>query len=260
MSIKTVPKDTFELTPKGIVIHGTPTKDHAMEFAEQFIYLVGMAPIALADLYLYLRDNFSEADAVSLVPAIGRTKHTLQNWVSIVSKFPISRRVDGLEMGHYDALSGLKTKDDVPDVGKQNELAKRAGAEGWTIGRLREEVKAINDARTRKTIDVPDSADKPDEDKPVFDNTSAGIDIAAERGENRAAYSEQAISDVNQVMLDALAKAEKAFSHENVSFANLGRLSAQRLRALGERIIEVSAAVDAAQENAFRRQRPSVSA
>lgn len=253
MAIKTTLKDTFELTPRGIVVHGKPSRDDAMEYAKQFIYFVGMAPLALTDLYVYLRDNFSEADAVSLVPAIGRTKHTLQNWLATVRQFPLSRRVDGLEMGHYDALCGLKTKDGLPDVGRQNELAKRAAQEGWTVGRTREEVRDLNEARVRKVVDVPDVGNA-DEDKPVMDSTEVGEALAAQRTERREAYAEQALSNANQMILDAVARSERALAVQNTSHAVHERLPSERLRAIGNAYLELAAIVDKANDNALRRQ------
>jgi len=200
-----------------------------LSFAESIFGFYAMAPIAIADIYLFVRTQFGEPEAVSLVPSIGRTKHTIENWLSIIQQFPMERRVDGLEMGHYDAVTGIKHADGLPDVGKQDELLARAGAEHMNISRLRELARLEIEARTPKTIEVEDE-DAKDDEKPIFDQGAIGEAQSAERGDN--SHNAPDLSDANQTFLNAASAMEKALAPGNVALMNQAKLSVPRIDAL----------------------------
>eukprot|EP00913_Durusdinium_trenchii_P005309 g4955.t1 len=219
------PPEKFSVTPTGVSIQGNPSLEEALGFANQMISFVRVAPIVVADIYVYVKDTFGDADAASMVPAIGRTKHTLNNWVSIVRQFPIERRHDGLEMGHYDAVAGIKYNDEAksPDVGTQDALLKRAARQQMPISRLRELAEQEKQSRIPKVIENGEEAD---EDKPIFDSSDAGAALAAERDEKRDDFESK--SDANQILDNALSSVERACANSNRALLNRDRIDYSR--------------------------------
>lgn len=219
---------------------------------------------SIGDLLLEGERKFEDGRYMAALEATRLTIETLMNYKSLAKCFPAGKRRLNLGVSSHEAVRSLDdvARDALLDLVEKHEISRdnlrdRVKAyKGGDVGALAYKWKQPN-----KVTEVEDHAarENDDDDKPVFDSTDAGVGMAGDRSDDGSLKGID-LSDVNQVMLDALTKAEKAFSHENVSFANLERLSAPRLRALGERIIEVSAAVDAAQENAFKRQRPAASA
>ena len=223
-------QEHFKITPRGVVISGEPMLDEALAFAGSIIDFYRLTPIAIADLYLFVQNRFGEAEAVSLVPAIGRTKHTIGNWLSIIKQFPIERRVDGLEMGHYDAVIRVKMSNGLPDVGKQDEFLAQAAKQSLNIGRLRELAEQEMKSREPKTIEVSED-EQPDDDKPIFDqgDVSAGMD--AERPDKRDTYAGNDLNDANHLLLTALSGVEKATTAANISMLNRDRVNLARIKA-----------------------------
>lgn len=219
---------------------------------------------SIGDLLLEGEKKFDDARFMQALEATKLTIETLTNYKSLAKCFPIGSRRLNLGVSHHEAVRSLDepTRKAMLDLVERHEISRenlRDRVQAYKGGDL--EALLPKWRQKNKVTEVEDHAarENDDDDKPVFDSTDAGVGMAGDRSDDGSLKGID-LSDVNQVMLDALTKAEKAFSHENVSFANLERLSAPRLRALGERIIEVSAAVDAAQENAFKRQRPAASA
>lgn len=223
-------QEHFKITPRGVVICGEPMLDEALAFAGSIIDFYRLTPIAIADLYLFIHTRFGEAEAVSLVPTIGRTKHTIGNWLSIIKQFPIARRVDGLEMGHYDAVIRVKLSNGAPDVGKQDALLAQAAKQSLNIGHLRELAEHEMKSREPKTVDVGDD-EEPDDDKPIFDQGDVAAGMDGERREQLDAYGEQNLNDANQCLLTALSGVEKATTAINISMLNRDRVNLSRIKA-----------------------------
>jgi len=225
-----VPAEQFQVTPKGVVIKGKPSLDDAVGFATQMFDFIGVAPIVVADLYLYVKEVHGKDQANQLVPVIGRTKHTINNWVSIVTQFPMDRRVDGLHMGHYEAVTGIKFNDEAqsPDVGTQNKLLKRAAREQMPISRLREIAEQEKQSRIPKVIGNGEDPE-PDDDKPVFDSSDTGEALAAERDEKRDGFESK--SDANQILDNALSNVERACANSNRACLNRDRIDYSRVKA-----------------------------
>lgn len=200
-SVVKEPSRSIELTPIGIKIAPGATQDEIREQALQMLYVANMAPLYAADLIILMRDRFGDDAAAELIPAVGKTKHTVQNWLSIARQFPITRRKNGLEMGHYDAVSVIKDKEGKPLTDKQDALIELMASDGpdavWTVAKARQEANEIRDRAQGKLIEVPDDG-KEDDDKPVFDGGDFGEGMSAER-EARTSPETDGFDDIERM-------------------------------------------------------------
>lgn len=174
----------LRVTSNGLSIApGLPYEVWAEETAN-FLHLANMTPLYVGDAMIYGFANYSEAQVTAILTDIGKTKHTVENWISIARAIPRERRVDGLEAGHYDAIRGIKSKEGKPLVALQDEMIERAAREGWTVAKTRQEAADARDRAQGKLIDVPDDGkEEPDDDRPVMDAGAFGEGLSAERGE-----------------------------------------------------------------------------
>lgn len=254
----------FKLTTTGLIIEGRPGLDDCLDYGRQLFYFAGMAPLIIADLYIYTA-ALDDAKAASMVPAIGRTKHTLQNWLSIARAFPVSRRREGLEMGHYDAIAGIKTHDGLPNFAAQDEMIKRAAAESWPISKTRDEANKLNESSKRRALRQENDGPKQIEDgeiveveddddgKSVFDSTGAGQSMSAEdrRGQIDA-YREQDLRDTNQNLLSVLGKIESFGNAANyIRDLNVATMNRERLVAASVFFADLALKVSEAQRGAL---------
>ncbi len=173
----------LQVTSNGLSIApGLPYEDWARE-TTTFLHLANMTPLYVGDAMIYGFANYSESDVTAILTDIGKTKHTVENWISIARAIPRERRVDGLEAGHYDAIRGIKSKEGQPLVASQDEMIERAAREGWTVAKTRQEAADARDRAQGKLIDVPDDGKEEEADTPVMDAGAVGESLAAERGE-----------------------------------------------------------------------------
>lgn len=204
----------------------------------------------IGDLLLEGLEKFDEARVWTAAEATGMTPETLTNYKSLAKTFRPGRRRMNLGITVHETVRAL-------DETAQNLFLDLV--EKYEISResLRERVRAYKSGDAgaanykwkpeRKVIDVdPDHAGvSEDEDKPVFDGTSAGAGIAAEKAERE--HRDDTLSDANQILMRGLDTVERALNAENRRMLPLARLNTARLRAAAKELTRLADEADAVQ-------------
>lgn len=217
-----------------------------------------------------LVDGKLKFDAVlfyAAVKAIGLSKGSANNLVSIGRKWPISRRRENLLPAVHDEFRKL-------EEGLVPAILERAEDQKWTREECRMRMKAFKagDVRALEIDWVPPSLRKksdPDaeqaeegadtEDKAVFDGTAMGEAVSDERQEVLAAYAEQQFTSGNDFFEKIAATIERKgdprrFTRE----LDLRRLNPKRARSLAAFFLEIAAEAEKAQAGALATSTPSV--
>ena len=189
----------LNVTSLGLQIAPDLSFEQWAEETGNFLHLANMTPLYVGDAMVYGFAHFKEEQVSALLTDIGKTKHTVQNWISIARAIPVERRVEGLEAGHYDAIRGIKSRDGKPLTGRQDQMIEQAAREGWTVAKTREMAADARDKAQGKLIDVPDDREEADDDTPVMDTGAFGEGLEAERAERELGDTTDGFDQISKI-------------------------------------------------------------
>lgn len=119
---------------RGLEFQRAPETLEEMEkVGEALKYFTGNLPWAYAD-WVNTGTNLFGEEFSQLLPDIGRSKKTIQNWVYVGSRIPYEERRFNLDFSFYSEVAKLLRE-------ARESLLARAEAEEWSVSRLRKEIK-----------------------------------------------------------------------------------------------------------------------
>lgn len=203
---------------------------------------------AIGDWWAYGDHRYGERASAAIDPATGEnrlTRYMQYGWVA--RSIETSRRREVLSWSAHLEVAALE-----PAI--QDAILQRAVDNGWGSREVRAAVKEYKDRLANgnkpklsaQTPDVEDAEIIEDEDgKPVFDGTSAGAGIAAEKAERE--HRDDTLSDANQILMRGLDTVERAMNAENRRMLPLARLNTARIRAAAKELTRLADEADAVQ-------------
>lgn len=88
----------------------------------------------IGDWWIAHRDHMSDEEVIRLLSELELDLKTVRNLASVCAAFPLEERVEGLSIGHHEAVMALPREE-------RAALLQEALAQGWSVGTLREAVR-----------------------------------------------------------------------------------------------------------------------
>lgn len=188
--------DTFILTPRGLQINGTPTFAEWAAYGQVLWDMRSAIQWAIADWVRYGEDHYSERFTQALdIKRI--SAHTLQNYIWVATRFPVSRRRGNLSFSHHEAVAAIPED-------KQDELLTRAVNEHMSREDIREAAKPYRPTRPareqRRPTPLPQPAPPAQQTNvPILSGHALVFSVSGEKATLRID---------NPALLDALREAQ----------------------------------------------------
>lgn len=133
----------FEVTETGLDIHGRPSWDVWWEFGERLKFLERTLQFAIGDWAAWGEESFGE-DAYAAFVENDYAESTIQTYASVARSVNRLIRVKGLTFAHHRVVASLRRNDRThsPNTELQRDYLNKARENGWSAGKLREQIRA----------------------------------------------------------------------------------------------------------------------